>query len=58
MSPWEFWLEFDRRVEDHRRSQTAQVGGKTVPAMALQSAQATARRLHKAKKEQREAAET
>lgn len=56
MSPWEFWLEFDRRVDDHRRTEQAQVGGKSVPASAIREAQATARRLHKAKRKQKEAA--
>lgn len=51
MSPWEFWLEFDRRAEDYRNRARAEVGGKSVPLNALQEAQATARRLHKAKKE-------
>lgn len=51
LSPWEFWLEFDRRAEDARARRRATVGGKSVPLNALEEAQATARRLHKAKKQ-------
>ena len=58
MSPWEFWIEFDRRVDDHRNREQARIGGKAVPMTALQEAQATARRLHKAKKEKAQEAAT
>lgn len=51
LSPWEFWIEFDRRAEEHRNASRVEVGGKHVPLTALQEAQAKARRLHKAKKE-------
>lgn len=56
LSPWEFWLEFDQRVELHRRVQTTTVGGKPVPMSALQEAQSKARKLHKAKQEAKQEA--
>lgn len=56
MSPAEFWAEFDRRAEMHRATRQARVGGRDAPLDAVQEAQATARRLFKAKKQQ-EAAE-
>ena len=52
LSPWEFWIEFDTRADMHRRSQQARIGGKSVPVNALQEAQAKARAIHKAKREQ------
>lgn len=52
LSPWEFWIEFDLRAEIHRNSQRARIGGKSVPVTALQEAQAKARAIHKAKKQE------
>jgi hypothetical protein len=53
MSPWEFWIEFDTRADQHRRSQRTDIGGKSVPVSALEEARAKARALHKAKKEKK-----
>jgi hypothetical protein len=51
MSPWEFWIEYNSRVETARNIQQAKVGGRSVPLTALQEAQAKARKLQKAKKD-------
>ena len=48
MSPWEFWLEYNQRIDDARNTQQTKAGGHMVPLSALQEAQAKARKLHKA----------
>jgi len=50
MSPWEFWVEFDARADQHRRTSRTEVGGRTVPVNALEEAKARARKIHAAKK--------
>lgn len=55
LSPWEFWLEFDCRADQARKTNealSARAGGKSVPIGALKEAQEKARALHAAKKKE------